>query len=151
MNDLAYTIIRRPRRRTVSISVSPSNEITVTAPKHLSDKEIRDLIERRADWIRGKIKLNLDARQAHKPKKYVNGEAFSYLGQDCRLEVIDGEAAPIRLANGRLYVQVPPRPSAGSGGYIVSELTACISPEGWRPLRERMMMYASEWTGSHPE
>jgi len=40
-------------------------------------------------------------------KRYVSGEAFSYLGRNYRLKVETGNFAPVKLLNGRLVVTVP--------------------------------------------
>ena len=143
MSSLNYTIEKRSRRKTASISVSPKNEVSIIVPEHLSDEQIRGIIDRKANWIRSKIKFNNEVRHLYKPREYISGEAFSYLGRNYRLKVISGEAAPVKLENGRFYVQIPPdiHPQ-DQDAYIESELRLWYQSRGLKKLKERVAMYA---------
>jgi predicted metal-dependent hydrolase len=143
MSDITYTVERKPRRKTASISVSPKNEVRVIVPEHLSDEQIQSIIDSKADWIRSKIKFNSEVKYQHKPKEYISGEAFTYLGRNYRLKVVVGEPAPVRLENGRLYVQVPSTVHPQDQiEYIINELTCWYKSRGLKKLKERVSMYA---------
>lgn len=143
MSSLTYTIERRPRRKTASISVSPKNEVHVIVPEHLSDDQVKAVVERKANWVRSKIRFNLEVQHPYKPKEYVSGEAFAYLGRNYRLKVISGDAAPVKLENGRFYVQLPLSVHPQDRGeYIVSELTLWYQSRGLKKLKKRVVMYA---------
>ena len=101
-----YKIIRRPRRRTASVQVSPQNEVSIIVPDNLPQGIIDDIIRRKTPWITKKIQFNDVVRHLPKPKEYVSGEAFSYLGRNYRLKIVKGNPKPVELKNGRFYVYV---------------------------------------------
>ncbi|MDZ7860596.1 MAG: SprT family zinc-dependent metalloprotease [Candidatus Krumholzibacteriota bacterium] len=107
MNEFKYKIIRTPRRRTASVQVSPQNEVSIIVPDNLAQVKIDNIIRRKSSWIINKIKTNDAVRHPPKPKEYVSGEAFSYLGRNYRLKIARGNPQPVELKNGRFYVYVP--------------------------------------------
>ncbi|MHB1459527.1 MAG: M48 family metallopeptidase [Armatimonadota bacterium] len=146
MSNLAYTIEKRQRRKTASISVSPKNEIHVIVPEHLSDEQVQAVVDRKAEWIRSKIRFNSEVKYPYKPREYVSGEAFTYLGRNYRLKVIAADAAPVKLDNGRFFVQVPSNVNHHErGDYILSELTLWYQSRGLKKLKERVAMYAKRF------
>lgn len=104
---IAYTVIRRKGRRTASLTVAPDNAVTITVPTELSHAGVEALIKRKQNWIHRKIAFNSEVRFPHKPKEYISGEAFSYIGRNYRLKVVAGEERGVELAAGRLCVHVP--------------------------------------------
>jgi predicted metal-dependent hydrolase len=102
-----YTVIRRKGRRTASLTVAPDNTVAITVPAELSDAAVEALIRRKQNWIYRKIAFNSEVRFPHKPKEYVSGEAFSYIGRNYRLKVVAGGQRVVELKAGKLYVQVP--------------------------------------------
>ena len=73
--------------------------VKVRVPKRLSDKAVRELISKRTPWIKTKIK-ELSDRPNIKPKEYVSGETFPYLGRNYRLKVLHGSENSVRLKGG---------------------------------------------------
>ena len=143
MNNLAYKIERRPRRKTASISVSPKNEVHIIVPDHFSDEQVQSIIDRKTDWIRSKMRFNSEVKYPYKPKEYVSGEAFAYLGRNYRLNVVISDPAPVKFENGRFYVQVPPTIlPLYRNDYIVSELTFWYQSRGLKKLKERVRIYS---------
>ena len=108
MTSFDYQIIRRPRRRTVSISVKPDCSVRVMVPVHLPDQKIDELMKQKSKWIRTKIKEFQEIQRNNIKKEFTSGELFSYLGKNYRLKVITGdpEKNPVKLINGRFYVYV---------------------------------------------
>lgn len=103
--DFPVQVIRTQRKRSADIEVN-AGAVLVRVPQGLSDKRIKDLISKRSVWIKGKIKEQAD-RPASKPKEYVSGEGFSYLGKTYRLKVIEGADASVKMKAGRLVASVP--------------------------------------------
>ena len=103
--DFPVQVIRTQRKRSADIEVN-AGAVLVRVPRGLSDKRIQDLISKRSVWIKGKIKEQAD-RPASKPKEYVSGEGFSYLGKTYRLKVIEGADACVKMQAGRLVASVP--------------------------------------------
>ena len=98
-------VIRSGRRKTASVKVQ-EGKVSVAVPKSLSDSRIEALVAKKARWIREKLLLQSEARPV-KPKEYVSGESFTYLGRNYRLKVEAGKPVSVKLKQGRLWVRVP--------------------------------------------
>ena len=95
-------IIRTNRKKSASIEID-GDTVKVIVPKNLSDKRIENLVLQRTPWIRQKLKIQSEV-VTPKPKEYVNGENFTYLGRNYRLKLISGSHQGVKLKNG--YMQV---------------------------------------------
>jgi len=98
-------VIRTGRRKTASVKVQ-EGKVSVAVPKSLSDSHIEALVAKKARWIREKLLLQSEAEPV-KPKEYVSGECFTYLGRNYRLKVESGKPVSVKLQQGRLWVRVP--------------------------------------------
>lgn len=98
-------IIRTNRRKSADIRVE-DGAVSVVVPVNTSAEKIDQLLAAKRRWIKEKITLHREMTPASK-KRYVSGEAFSYLGRNYRLKVETGDFAPVKLLNGRLVVTVP--------------------------------------------
>lgn len=107
--NFEYQVIRRPRRKTATISVNPDCSVRVVVPSCLSEQKVIDLVKRKSSWISGKLERCLEYREKYPDKEYVSGEAFSYLGKKYRLKVFAGDrdGEEIKLVNGRFLIQLP--------------------------------------------
>jgi len=145
MLDFEYEVIRRPRRRTASISVKCNNAVVVVVPSNLPRKNIEMIVHSKARWIRRKLHFNSEVREKHRPKEYVSGEAFAYLGRNYRLKVIEGEARPAALQQGRIQVYVPHGTSGGfREQHIIKQLTAWYQERAMKRLQEKTARYAGQ-------
>ena len=124
--SIAYTVIRRKGRKTASITVAPDNAVTIIVPDQLDDDAVAAIIRRKQAWIHHKIAFNNDVRFPHKPKEYISGEAFQYIGRNYRLKVLPGDTRGVELKAGRFCVCVP-------AGLTAEAHTARIAEEleGW--------------------
>ena len=93
--DFPFEIIRTDRVKSASIDVE-DNLVKVTVPKNLSDERIEELIKGRTLWIKQKLTLQATAIIS-KPKEYVDGEAFAYLGRNYRLKCAKGLEESVKL------------------------------------------------------
>ena len=100
--DFPFEIIRTDRVKSASIDVE-DNLVKVTVPKNLSDERIEELIKGRTLWIKQKLALQATAIIL-KPKEYVDGEAFAYLGRNYRLKCAKGLEESVKLKSGYLNV-----------------------------------------------
>ena len=97
-------VVRTDRKRSASIHIN-GDAIKIRVPKYLSDQRIRELITKRTTWITTKLKEESE-RPVIKPKEYVSGEAFPYLGRNYRLKVVRGEEHSVKLQRGYLLANV---------------------------------------------
>ena len=98
-------IIRTSRRKSADIRVE-DGAVSVVVPTSTPTERIDQLLAAKRRWIKEKIALH---REQAPPatRRFVSGEAFSYLGRNYRLKVETGNFAPVKLLNGRLVVTVP--------------------------------------------
>lgn len=97
-------VIRTDRKKSASIGIV-DGLVKVRVPRSLSDKRVRSLIAERSAWIKAKLREESE-RPAPKPKEYVSGEAFAYLGRNYRLKVQKGDAPSIKMKGGYLVTTV---------------------------------------------
>ena len=103
--EFPLEVVRSDRRkRSVSFEVR-DERVTVRVPKRLSDKQLREFIVKRTPWIIAKLKEARE-RLPIKPKEYVNGEAFPYLGHDYRLKIDTGDEKSVELRDGYLRISL---------------------------------------------
>lgn len=141
MNEFGYKIVRSGRRRTVSVQVAPDNTVSVLVPRKLSQKRIEEIVERKRKWILEKLRFNSEVRRLHKPKEYVSGEAFAYLGRNYRLKVLNGKPDGVSLKNGRFYVHTA-KEDGERAEYVRRQLVDWYSAHAREKLRERVEYHA---------
>ena len=103
-NGYVAEIIRTSRRKTASIKVIEGN-VSVIVPDALAIEKIESLLTKKHRWIKEKLALQEQVISI-KPKEFVSGESFSYLGRNYRLKVIEGAYPAIKLYQGRFIVSV---------------------------------------------
>lgn len=104
-NGFLAEVVRTKRKKTVSVKVK-EGKVSVVVPRSLSNIRIEELVTKKTRWIREKLQLHRESIPV-KPKEYVSGECFSYLGRNYRLKVENGKPKSVRLKNGRLIVTLP--------------------------------------------
>jgi len=142
--DFEYEIIRRPRRKTASISVRPDHSVVITVPGTLSQHRIDQFVQSKTRWIRNRLRFNSEIQGRFKPKQYVSGEVFSYLGRNYRLQVEQGEIRPAGFKLGRLTVHVSPAASEQEKKQqVVEQLTEWYRKHALQRLREKTARFSA--------
>lgn len=118
-----YGVRRSSRRRTVSIAVDPADGVLLTAPSDASAARLDQVVRDKAPWIVDHLRLVAEHELLPKPRRFISGESYAYLGRHYRLRVQARKApAEPKLDHGFLVVQVPRdvhdegRPSAVAAG-----------------------------------
>ncbi|MDA9976130.1 M48 family metallopeptidase [Alphaproteobacteria bacterium] len=106
--DLSIEVVRTKRRKTASIKVI-DGVVQAIVPEQLSDARVEGIIQKRTPWIRKKLREQSQA-VTPKPKEYVSGENFTYLGRNYRLKVLLGENQQVKLKGGYLEVGLSKKP-----------------------------------------
>lgn len=89
----------RSHRKTLAIEVKASGEVIVRAPQHLSQKKIKNFVEKNQPWI-DKKKKEFAARTSPKvPVSHMTTQLFWYLGQRYPVQLIDGQATPLQFGS----------------------------------------------------
>jgi len=115
--EFPYDVIRTSRRKTASIKVIEGN-VQVVVPMDLPQDEIEGVLYKKRLWVREKIRMYEEAMPS-KPKEYVNGEAFSYLGKNYKLKIVLDGIGEVKLKAGYLELHI-------REGYPESRLDAFI-------------------------
>jgi predicted metal-dependent hydrolase len=106
---IGYAIRRSARRRTVSITVDPREEVVLLAPVGIPVDRLDRVVHRKARWIVGKLRRGFSLPIPLPPREFVAGETFRYLGRQYRLRVASEASgrASVSLRGGWLRVGVP--------------------------------------------
>ncbi len=96
--------LRRSKRKTLAISVSPNGSIDLTAPVRVKVADVLAKVAKRAAWIcrqRGNF-ANMNAKRP--PLRYSSGATHRYLGRQYRLKVSRGGHVGAKLAGAYFHV-----------------------------------------------
>ena len=92
--DFPVEVFKTDRRKTASIKIVDGG-VHVIVPKRLSDARVKDLILKRTSWIKQKLRIQSET-VLPKPKEYVSGENFTYLGNNYKLNSFPMVMAKLR-------------------------------------------------------
>jgi hypothetical protein len=109
-DNLVYTLIRS-KRRTLAIEIGSDGAILVRAPKRAAQKHIDAFIVSQQDWISRK-RTDMVQRPQPEIKAYRDGETFLYLGESCRLCVVDQPKPAVAIEGTRLTIAASELPRA---------------------------------------
>ncbi len=85
--DIPAPKLIRSRRRSIALEVRHDGTLVVRAPHFLPDAQIREFISKRRAWIDNVYNRTREKLQLFKPKQFVNGEKFLYLGNEYTLHI----------------------------------------------------------------
>jgi predicted metal-dependent hydrolase len=117
-------------------------QIRIVVPKETAIPQIERIIAQKDRWIRQKLRLQSTIIEP-KPKEFISGEAFPYLGKNYRLKVIDGSKDRVVLGSGRLEVCVADRQgSKGTDDRVRSLLVAWYREKALKRINEKVEKYS---------
>ena len=83
---LSYAL-KRSKRKTISITVAENGEVIVSAPLRAPKTYIDNIVKDKAPWINSKLDIINKRLDEYKPKQFINGEIFEYLGNSYKLRL----------------------------------------------------------------
>ncbi len=95
-------IKKTSRRKTISLEVK-EGYVQVIVPIALSEKEIKNIIDKKTNWIKSKL-LQQKIEPSYQKKKFISGELFLYLGKNYRLKIIESKSPAVELIENNIYV-----------------------------------------------
>ena len=99
--------VSRTNTKYISISVKPTKQVHVKAPKGKNNNDIKQRVKNRAAWIL-KQKRYFDQFLPTQPERlYVSGESHHYLGRQYRLKVIHDTTKNVKLIAGYIRIYTP--------------------------------------------
>ncbi len=102
--------------------------------------KVEALVTKKTRWILKKLLFQRD-RRPPKPKEYVSGESFSYLGGNYRLKVESGPFEYVTLKSGKLTVHVPSRVRKRDR-YIRNALVGWYREHALNMLQDKVARYS---------
>lgn len=111
-HDFEFEVKRSHRRKTLCLQIRDGH-IQVMVPARTPERQIQILLEKHTPWINKKLEEQA-ARPSAAPRAYVEGEIYSYLGQDHRLRIIEGPPWPTERVGLELIVTLPARSAVGA-------------------------------------
>lgn len=117
IGNLRFTLRRSARRTTIGITVDRDGTLILRAPIACSLERIEQVAREKLIWIYTKLAEKNLLFRPPRPKKFVEGEGFHYLGESYRLLLIDPPGAkdqipPLRLQDDWFMLRRDERPRA---------------------------------------
>jgi predicted metal-dependent hydrolase len=103
--------IIRTRRKTIALIVERDGSLVVRAPLRTTERTIRQLVEKKADWIIAKQSLVKTLYPPSTRKSFNNGDGFLYLGKIHRLEIVESKK-PELILDGKFHLAQTALPEA---------------------------------------
>jgi predicted metal-dependent hydrolase len=141
MESIEYKLIRQPRRRSLSISVSDTGEIIVKTSKTLPKKEIEAFLRKKENWIRKTLHFYKTTKTAYIPKKFVSGEKFLFLGKEYPFQLSEKKQSRGMKFNDDIFsIHVPLRISEPKE-YIKDKLIGWYQNTAYKTILKRISFY----------
>jgi predicted metal-dependent hydrolase len=141
-----YAVERSPHRRTLTIAVDLRTGVLVKAPRETSSETIAAVVRRKGSWILQRLADFAELPAIPRPKEFINGESFLYLGRNYRLKRLpeaDCRVSVVKLWGGRLRVTVPNDVGHLDGrDAIRAALIAWYKERARKRLPERVAVFA---------
>ena len=137
MNDLRFEVRRSERRRAMEITVDRGDELVLSAPGDIPDARLLDFAKRKRMWVYKQLARQALTGSVARPKVFVDGEGFPYLGRTYRLRLVPDSDASVKLIAGRL---VMPEPLARDGR---NHLVRWYSERALPWLSDKVVEYAA--------
>jgi predicted metal-dependent hydrolase len=91
--------LTRTKRKTIALIIERDGTLTVRAPMRATYAMIEVFIQQKADWImRTREKLN--TIEPIPARRYIDGEAFLFLGSSFDLELVKSQRPSLKFDNG---------------------------------------------------
>lgn len=107
MSVFEYQVTRSSRRKTLSVVIRHA-EVKVLVPSFVSDAQINDFVNERAQWIADKLAIQREyvAQKQQYVKRFVEGEAFLLFGEPVQLHVVSAARSWVDVHGTHLVVAV---------------------------------------------
>ncbi len=99
-NRVSIDRLIKSNRKTVSLEVTGEGELVVRAPVNINKQYLEKVIKEKSGWIIKKQGIARQRLKNWKPKKFVSGEKFLYLGRYYPLKLVDSGRKKLEFSNG---------------------------------------------------
>lgn len=104
--SIPATIIRA-NRKNLEIKVCEDEGVIVRAPHKTPDHYIEQVLNKKRLWIKEKQGKVRQQKALHRPKEYVEGEGFLYLGRSYKLRLVPSQEEPLKFFRNAFYLEAP--------------------------------------------
>ena len=105
VGDLSLEIRPSSRRKTLQITVDRGGELLLSTPLNVAENQLRAFVLEKRFWIYTKLAEKNRLTRAAPTKQFVDGEGLLYLGRSHRLRLVEDQAVPLKLLNGRFLLR----------------------------------------------
>ncbi len=102
--DIKIDKIMRSKRKTIGLEITPSAELIVRAPLKASFEELNKVVLKKRTWIEQNQMFFKENYNRIKPKDFIEGEEFLYLGNVKKLIITDQKLFPLILSDSNFYL-----------------------------------------------
>ena len=85
--DIPIPKLIRSKRRSIALEISPDGTFIVRAPHFVAERTIREFISRKRKWIDKIYDSRRKQLTLFRPKQFIEGESFLYLGNEYPLHI----------------------------------------------------------------
>ncbi len=83
------------------MTVDRGGELVLFAPADCEPRVLEEFVRAKHPWIYEELERKQQLRPPVRPREYVSGEGFPYLGRSYRLLLVDDQSVPLKLDEGR--------------------------------------------------
>ena len=104
IEDLVIPIKHSSNRKTMQLTVDRDSSLLLTAPPTVTNEKLEGFVRSKLSWIYQKLAEKSLMQKAIRPKQFVQGEGFFYLGRSYRLNLVDEQTVPLKFHHGRFHL-----------------------------------------------
>ena len=114
--NLRFELYRSARRKTVGITVDRDGSLILRSPIDCTLEQLERIVKAKLVWTYSRLAEKKLVFRAPRPKKFINGEGFYYLGESYRLLLVNPLSThniiPLRLEDNWFMLRVDERQRA---------------------------------------
>jgi hypothetical protein len=95
-NKITYTVVKT-KRKTIGITIDMNGEVKVSAPLRINEKQICEVVQKKADWIVKKVNEVRERKANTVCREFVSREKFPYLGKEYTLEIVERDLGKVEV------------------------------------------------------
>ncbi|MBL4937583.1 M48 family metallopeptidase [Clostridium sp. YIM B02515] len=141
---ITYTL-QRKNRKTISIKITNKGEVVISAPLHISDEKINEVIEKKSNWILLKLE-EFSLREPLKENTFLDERKLKFLGEKYNLSLFDTFNSNIEIIfdskNFKIYV--PKSIKENKEDYIKAALVSWYRNRAEKIFTEKVKSYAEK-------
>ena len=104
IEDLVIPVKYSSQRKTMQLTVDRESRVLLTTPPHVQQDVLESFVRSKLSWVYKKLAEKALLQKQIRPKTFVQGEGFLYLGRSYRLNLVDAPTVPLSFFQGRFHL-----------------------------------------------